>query len=265
MNYSIDQLFEACSSPSSEMTLSERLSILEGYFSGKFLLINQPIQRHPHHTCLHLAASAGNVGVIEFLRNCGADPNVLDRRGSTPLHGAAACGQVGAVEELFKFPNLRGHVVNKDGMTPLDYAKRFQNEKTIATLQRKLFNPPMIRPDNLIIDSLPPIVQSEPSKELLIPPKMLTVDTLLRIVENEPFQELSLAVVKAYFEKFGYDKINAVINEKSGKTLLHIAAFYGKARIVEFLCSHGAAPDQPDWKGVTPLHLAVLSFSQEAL
>lgn len=49
------------------------------------------------NTALHLAASRGNLNVVEFLIEKGANPNLLDHQGGTALHYAAA-GDNGEVD-----------------------------------------------------------------------------------------------------------------------------------------------------------------------
>lgn len=51
-------------------------------------------------TCMHIAASMGNVSVIEFLLRRGVDPNYRDRWGGTPLSDAARAGHENVAELL---------------------------------------------------------------------------------------------------------------------------------------------------------------------
>jgi hypothetical protein len=49
------------------------------------------------------------------------------------------------------------------------------------------------------------------------------------------------------------------------RTPLHMAAFYGRPRIIELLAAHGADVDAPDHTALTPLHAAVISGGRDAV
>lgn len=72
-------------------------------------------------TLLHGAAAEGQVDAVETLIALGADLNSKDNQGDTPLHRAAAELQVEAVKVLIGAEaNLNSK--NKQGHTPKDYA-----------------------------------------------------------------------------------------------------------------------------------------------
>lgn len=59
---------------------------------------------------LHFAVGGGHVGLAENLLACGADPNIVDNKGSSPLHFAVRGGHVGLAEKLLACgadPNVR--------------------------------------------------------------------------------------------------------------------------------------------------------------
>lgn len=51
-------------------------------------------------TLLHMAAYSNNDALVEFLLQRGADPNLRDGKGQTPLFGAASTGNVRSVQML---------------------------------------------------------------------------------------------------------------------------------------------------------------------
>jgi len=73
-------------------------------------------------TPLHYAAAKGQLDVIELLLKHGADVNARDKNGYTPLHAAAYYDHADAAGLLI----VRGadaRVRNNEGKTPLDVAR----------------------------------------------------------------------------------------------------------------------------------------------
>ena len=65
--------------------------------NGKFDLNKQDQQGR---TLLHYTGSRGQIDMIELLLEKGADPNIKDKNGNTPLHW---CGHVDIVELLISY------------------------------------------------------------------------------------------------------------------------------------------------------------------
>jgi ankyrin repeat protein len=70
---------------------------------------------------LHLAAEAGNKEIVELLIAKGADVNAKDKRGRTPLFGAAALGRK-EIAGLLIAKVADVNAKDKVGDTPLDWA-----------------------------------------------------------------------------------------------------------------------------------------------
>ena len=51
--------------------------------------------------------------------------------------------------------------------------------------------------------------------------------------------------------------INAIIEPEHGFTVLHAAAYHGNRKAVSTLLKLGADPNQTDYRGQSPLHLAL--------
>lgn len=86
-----------------------------------------------NRTALHLAASKGWVKITEELLKYGAEPGDWDfSRKSTPLHCAAAAGDVATVQCLIK----AGADINAglSGKSPLHYAVQNNAEKCVEFL-----------------------------------------------------------------------------------------------------------------------------------
>ena len=67
----------------------------------------------------------------------GANVNVVDKLGMTPLHWAANIdfGEAAMIELLLK-SGARTDVKNKDGLTPLELARRYGHTNLIPALEK---------------------------------------------------------------------------------------------------------------------------------
>ena len=84
---------------------------------------------------IHEAARDGNTEAVKQHLEAGADVNVKDNIGLTPLHMAAGDGRK-EVAELLIAKGAEVNAKNKDGKTPLDWAIDFKHTE-LADLLRK--------------------------------------------------------------------------------------------------------------------------------
>lgn len=82
------------------------------------------------YTPLHWAAIKGNLGMIQWLFEHGADINARDKIGETPLHNAIRSGDINAVKWLVEHGGIV-NATNKGDLTPFDLATQLE-EKAIA-------------------------------------------------------------------------------------------------------------------------------------
>ncbi|WP_088011794.1 ankyrin repeat domain-containing protein [Gottfriedia acidiceleris] len=88
----------------------------------------------PQNTALHAAiAGEKSIEVIDFLLTNGADPNISDSEGHTPLHIAAFEGNTSIAERLLK--NGAEIKSNKSGKTPIEIAEERGNSEFIKLIR----------------------------------------------------------------------------------------------------------------------------------
>lgn len=85
-------------------------------------------------TDLHLAARRGKTASVSELLRRGAISDLVDKYGRTPLHYAAASGQLEVVKRLVA-TNVHGFRRDSDDYTPLDFAHGFQHPDVIDYLE----------------------------------------------------------------------------------------------------------------------------------
>ena len=92
----------------------------------------------PKNTALHAAiAGVKSKEVIEFLLTNGAEPNITDSEGNTPLHIAAFEGNIAIAELLIKNGAKTKH--NNSGKTPIEIAEERGNSEFINFIKEETF------------------------------------------------------------------------------------------------------------------------------
>ena len=107
-------------------------------FIAKGVDINA-VQKHRRGmwTPLHWVAQRGLTRGIACLLENGADPNVVDDKGQTPLHFIAKKGVGKNQAQLLIEHGANINAQDADGQTPLDYAKK-SNKKSVLTFLTEL-------------------------------------------------------------------------------------------------------------------------------
>ena len=83
--------------------------------------INSPSKNSLGVTPLQSAVAGCHYEIVDLLLAAGADPNIQDKNGFTPLHVAAQCGDVRIARALI-FGGANLEVTSKDGTQSLDIA-----------------------------------------------------------------------------------------------------------------------------------------------
>jgi ankyrin repeat protein len=98
--------------------------------------VNDCVSINNMTTMLHEAVVLDRREILSFLLRQGADPNIRDRNGMTPLLKAAALGRDYAVIELLKF-GVNPHHIDPFGFTPYELAI-FHEEAATAELLKNV-------------------------------------------------------------------------------------------------------------------------------
>jgi len=88
-----------------------------------------------HHggTVLHRTVMHGDAALVALLLEHGADPNIQDWSGKTPLHHAVTKNRQLVTLLLAHAPNLAAQ--SRDGETPVQYARRLQKRAVVRLLE----------------------------------------------------------------------------------------------------------------------------------
>lgn len=190
----------------------------------------------------------------KMLVNAGAEVNVADSDGRTPLHYAACAGNT----ELIKFLLENGakkDVKDKDGFIPSYYAVQRNNIEAM-----KLLPPSKEDKSNAAKDRL--------NEEL----SRASEDEIIAILDNAKKEGVDInenisEEIRYAINDRNLEKTKILINyvndinssELVGGTLLHNAAISDNDKnleIIKFLLEKGADPNKMNKSGATPLHSA---------
>ncbi|XP_047469290.1 serine/threonine-protein phosphatase 6 regulatory ankyrin repeat subunit C-like isoform X2 [Penaeus chinensis] len=171
-------------------------------------------------TALHCAAFSGKMAVISELLNAGADLQALTEQGVSVLHCACLTGRIITAQMLVQHHNADKETCDRAGFSPEDYAK-LRGHHHIVSCIYKTSN-----------DSN----QRRPVQEYMAISKELyrSVLEVHKQIADGPLEELKLLL------ECGACDPN--LQDKQGKTLLHLATQKGNFEIIKFLLEHGTLP-----------------------
>ncbi len=196
----------------------------------------------------------GNIKLLELLIEYGADINIKDSKGNTPLYLAVEYSEEAVVELLLK-SGANQTFGNKEGNTPLILACSIGKEDIIKLLLADKNLVETVNKEGITPFLAASIVDKPNILQMLINEGADTHHTNLND-ENA----LTLASFKCCEQnvKFLLDnKINDVNHQsKYGLTALMAAAYWGLTRIGKLLIDAGADTSSKDCNGLTALDIA---------
>eukprot|EP00736_Rhodelphis_marinus_P012574 Rmarinus@m.21896 len=223
---------------------------------GDLALVNQCLEAMPTilntpdslgETLLHYACRGGDVGVIRYLYECGADVTATCPDGGTMLHVTAAYGHLNACAFLTKLP------INKDakdvlGYTAVHRAVVREWYHVVSLLLETGADPSVKGKDKRTAFD---VAKTDRMRILLWPPFQLlhAVDGCDTAEVNRCLSEDGFSPDTRFPESMG----------RARRSCLHVAAsgFSDHHRaIARMLLNHGAQIDLVDEHGYQPLHLA---------
>lgn len=205
-------------------------------------------------TPLYRAATGTRSDALLFILNHQADPNIPNKDGSTPLHRLVDRGHEEDVQTL-----LANHaVVNAINCfgTPLAYAAKNGNIRIATILLNAGADP------NLVDDPLgaTPVQLAENNGKEEMKQLLLSRNGLTHVPEDSKVHtSLSLLVIKGNEAEIKQSFIKGE-KDKYGRSVTHYCAFMGRLDLLsQFYCM------EPDVKGRTPLHYAIIKGHEEAV
>uniref|UniRef100_A0ABD2VXT8 PRANC domain-containing protein n=1 Tax=Trichogramma kaykai TaxID=54128 RepID=A0ABD2VXT8_9HYME len=189
---------------------------------------------------LHLAIYFGHKEVVELLLRNGADPNLADAKGLTPLHVICKRDENddGLLERFFEINDEKHQLVRVNardtfGNTPLHSLYKFARYDHLMVakfLLQKGADPNLANEDGSTLLHL--ICKRDSNDE-----ERLT-EVLIQLCDevNRPVQV-------------------DVVDKLMGQTPLHLAVEYCCQEVVEELLRAGTDPNLADVEGLTPLHI----------
>lgn len=179
--------------------------------------------KHLGDTPMHAAAAAGQISAVKVLLNLGVDINAQNSRKDTALHRACCNGQDVVVNELLE-ENAEVDICNDQGMTPLHYAAASSDGAVCLEL-------------------------------------LVTHCAKVNVHNNAGKTPLHMTAVHGRFARSQtllQSGAHADAVDNYGNSALHVAAKYGHDLLVGHLLDSGADPFRKGSHDRLPIHLAAL-------
>ncbi|XP_035811712.1 serine/threonine-protein phosphatase 6 regulatory ankyrin repeat subunit C-like isoform X2 [Amphiprion ocellaris] len=193
-------------------------------------------------TCLHAAASGGNVECLNLLLNSGAELDMKDSLGRSPLHYAAANGNSQCTISLVR-AGAEANELDLTGCSPLHYAAASHTFCGGGTNSQPDFIMEKEQEASLCLDYL----LDNGANPTLKNSKGYSAVHYAAAYGNKQHLELLLEISFNCLEE---------VESNIPVSPLHLAAYYGHCEALRLLCETLVSLDVRDIEGQTALHLA---------
>jgi ankyrin repeat protein/uncharacterized protein YegL len=185
-------------------------------------------------TSLWIASCNRHIDIVIELLNKGADPNLANFKGDSPLIPCCQKGSESIVELLLEAgAKLSIYNVNRDN--PLLICCRTGQSRILELILKRL-------PENDVKFFLSESAEIDGFTPLIAATELDKTDCIKVLI------------------KYGADiEFKTAENNKiiAGATALHVGCFYGRLNAVKLLCEHGGNIFSRTSNGMTPLHIAI--------
>uniref|UniRef100_A0A8C7Q8H9 Ankyrin repeat domain 52 n=1 Tax=Oncorhynchus mykiss TaxID=8022 RepID=A0A8C7Q8H9_ONCMY len=227
-------------------------------------------------TCLHAAASGGNVECLNLLLSSGADLSKKDKLGKAPLHYAAANGSYQCTVALVS-AGAEVNDLDQKGCSPLHYAaasQTFCRHYSVGHQSEERAKEDFFCLEYLLDNGADPALRNtkgysavhyaaahgnKQNLELLLE---MSFNCLGDVESSVPVSPLHLAAYNGHCEALGVlseTLVSLDVRDAGGRTALYLAAQKGHAQCLEVLLSHGVSCHLRERRNKwTPLHVAGL-------
>jgi len=226
-------------------------------------------------TIMHFAARYGvSPQIIRILKDAGAQINVRDNKGITPLSIAIDNEKYKTVEALL-LNGADANVENLSGKVPLYYLQKNDRPTSSQRELIKLLEPFTDKSGWFVITPQVAILRAVYANNVEQIRKMLDQNPLLvniRDTSDDTFDTLLHKKAK-YEDSFSEAVFRALVSagadvnarNKSGETPLHSALSSDNEESVKILLELGANPNIPSRMEKTPLHIAVDQHNEKVV
>lgn len=167
--------------------------------------------------------------VIDLLLKAGADPDIQDTEGKTPMHYAAEYGCSESIDILILDNRANPNIADEQGNIPLHYAIANGDTHSAESL---------VKASTTNVN----VIHQETGESPIF-------DAVEAERDSGRIAELMITD----------EKVDLNIKNAKGMGVLHKAALYGRSNTVDLLLKHGADPCELDNAYCSPLHLASLN------
>lgn len=220
--------------------------------------INQ--QNKDHLSLLHLACVSADIRLAKFLLNNHADPNLSDKQGKTPLFYAISSNSIKICELLLK-QGSQINMLDRNQNSLLQTCFLDENDDMFELLSLYQSETYFIRNKRRMNMNYPETdSKNENAKDTQNNLNEKNSDTKIDKNDiNQFMHHCKNGDLKLLQEMLLKEPKLVLLYDEQGNLAQHIAAFFAKKEVLEYLFSKGAKPNLKNREGKTALHLVLCS------